>query len=105
MEPYFILYEVLLVHICLKLTKSIGMRKIYQSFKQANDQMDAGLQKHQNITKSALFQFQKWHTCHKLWTEICEIWQFFKGDLIKFCEIYAKITFELTQNNQNAAFI
>ena len=33
MEPYFILYEVLLVYICLKLRKSIGMHKIYQSFK------------------------------------------------------------------------
>ena len=25
--------------------------------------------------------------CHKLWIEICEIRQIFKGDLIKFCEI------------------
>ena len=30
------------------------------------------------------------HTCHKLWTEICEIRQIFKGDLIKFCEILTK---------------
>ena len=30
--------------------------------------------------------------CHKLWTEICEINQIFKGDLIKFCEIFTKIT-------------
>ena len=24
------------------------------------------------------------HTCHKLWTEICEINQNYKGDVIKF---------------------
>ena len=28
------------------------------------------------------------HTCHKLWTKICEIRQNFKGDLTKFCEIF-----------------
>ena len=44
------------------------------------------------------------HICHKLWTEICEIWQFFKRDSIKFCEIFAKITFELSQNNQKPLF-
>ena len=32
------------------------------------------------------------HACHKLWTEICEIRHIFKGDLIKFCEIFIKIT-------------
>ena len=42
------------------------------------------------------------HTCHKLWTESCEIKQNFKGDLIKFCEIFTKITLELPQNNQKA---
>ena len=42
------------------------------------------------------------HTCHKLWIEICEINQNFKGDLIKFCEIVTKIIFELPQYNQNA---
>ena len=36
------------------------------------------------------------HTCHKLLTEICEILQIFKGDLMKFCEIFMKITFKLT---------
>ena len=30
------------------------------------------------------------HTCHKLWTEICEIRQIFKGDSIKFCETFDK---------------
>ena len=35
------------------------------------------------------------HTCHKLWIKICEIRQTFKGDLIKFCEIFLNITFEL----------
>ena len=35
------------------------------------------------------------HTCHELWTEICEIRQIFKGDLIQFCEIFTKITLEL----------
>ena len=39
------------------------------------------------------------HTCHKLWTEFCEINQNFKGDLIKFCEIFTKITLEFPQNN------
>ena len=36
------------------------------------------------------------HICHKLLTEICEILQIFKGDLMKFCEIFMKITFKLT---------
>ena len=70
MEPYFILYEVLLVRICLKLTKIIGMHKIYQSFKQDLDQMYAGHQKHrQNTPKSAsccfiskmAFYFKRFH--------------------------------------------
>ena len=33
-------------------------------------------------------------TSHKLWTEICEIRQNFKGYLIKFCEIFRKITLD-----------
>ena len=37
------------------------------------------------------------HTCHKLWTKICEIWQKFKGDLTKCCEIFLYITLELPQ--------
>ena len=32
------------------------------------------------------------HTCHKLWTKICETRQNFKGDLTKFCEIFLNIT-------------
>ena len=40
------------------------------------------------------------HTCHKLWTEICEIRQIFKWDLIKFCEIFTKVTLKLPQNSQ-----
>ena len=44
------------------------------------------------------------HTCHKLWTEICEIKKN-KGNLIKkICEIFTKITLELPKNNQNALF-
>ena len=39
-----------------------------------------------------------------LWTEICEIWQIFKGDLIKFFEIFTKITLELPQNSQKPLF-
>ena len=38
--------------------------------------------------------------CHKLWIEICEIRQFFKDDLIKFFEVFTKITLELPQNSQ-----
>ena len=34
------------------------------------------------------FEVAWWHTWHKLWTEICEIRQMFKGDLMKFCEIF-----------------
>ena len=45
------------------------------------------------------------HICHKLWTEICEIRQIFKGDLIKFCEIFTKITLELPQNSPNPLFL
>ena len=44
------------------------------------------------------------HTCHKLWTKICEIGQFFEGDLIKFCEIFTKIILELPQNSQKPVF-
>ena len=40
------------------------------------------------------------HTCHKLWTKMCEIRQNFKRDLIKFCEIFTKITLKLPQNSQ-----
>ena len=46
----------------------------------------------------------KSHKCHKLWTEICEINQNFKGDLIKFCEIFTKITLELPPNNQKSFY-
>ena len=41
---------------------------------------------------------------HKLWTDICEIRQISKGDLIKFCEIFTKITLELPQNSQKPLF-
>ena len=44
------------------------------------------------------------HTCHKLWAEICEIRQNFKGDLIKFCEILTIITLELVQNSKKPFF-
>ena len=44
------------------------------------------------------------HTCHKLWTEICEVWPIFKGDLIKFCEILTKMTFKLNKNSQKPLF-
>ena len=43
-------------------------------------------------------------TCLKLWTEIWWIRQYFKGDLIKFCEIFTKITLELLQNSQKTLF-
>ena len=45
------------------------------------------------------------HTCHKLWTEICEIRQIFRWDLIKFCEIFTKITLMLPQSSQKPLFI
>ena len=38
------------------------------------------------------------HTCHKLWTEICEINQIFKGDLITFREIVTKIPLDPPSN-------
>ena len=44
------------------------------------------------------------HTCHKLWTDFCEIRQVFKGDLIIFCDIFTKITLELPQNSQKPLF-
>ena len=37
------------------------------------------------------------HTCHKLLAEICEFRLIFKGDLTKFCEIFKKVTFKLTE--------
>ena len=45
------------------------------------------------------------HTYHKLWTEICEIRQNFKWDLIKFCEIFIKITLELSKSSQKPVFV
>ena len=44
------------------------------------------------------------HTCHTLWTEICEIRQMFKGDFIKFCEIVTKVTLKRPQNSQKPLF-
>ena len=44
------------------------------------------------------------HTCLKLSTELCEIRQIFKEDLLKFCEIFTKITLELPQSNQKPLF-
>ena len=43
-------------------------------------------------------------TCHNLLTEICEIRQIFKGDLIKFCEVFTKVTLKLPQNSQKPLF-
>ena len=48
--------------------------------------------------------FSPFNTCHKLWTEICDIRQIFKGELIKFCEIFPKITLKLFQNSQKPLF-
>ena len=44
------------------------------------------------------------HTCHKLWTKICEIRQNFKGDLTKFCEIFLNITLELPRYSLKSLF-
>ena len=41
------------------------------------------------------------HKCHKLWTEICEVWPIFKVDMINFCEILTKMTLKLYQNSQD----
>ena len=43
------------------------------------------------------FSFWANHTCHKLWTKICEIRQNFKEDLTNFCEIILNINLELPQ--------
>ena len=55
-------------------------------------------------TVMSTFQLLMMHTCHNLWTEICEIRQLFKGDLMKFCEIFTKITLELPKNTQKPLF-
>ena len=89
MEPYFILYEVLLVHMCLKLTKSIGMHKIYKSFQQGLDQMYAGHQKHrQNTPKSALLFYFKNGLFSKVSQESCRV-----------CVVYYCITLKAEVNN------
>ena len=41
---------------------------------------------------------------HKLWPEICEIIQIFKGDLIIVCEIFTKSTLKFPQNSQKPLF-
>ena len=43
------------------------------------------------------FKMANMQTCHKLLAEICEIRLTFRGDLTKFCEIFIKITFKLTE--------
>ena len=48
-----------------------------------------------NTDSLTISKFIDAHTCHNLWTEICEIRQIFKGDLIKFIENFTKITMEL----------
>ena len=40
-----------------------------------------------------------------MWTEICEKGQIFKGDLIKFCEISIKLSFELPQNSKKPLYL
>ena len=44
------------------------------------------------------------HTCDKLWTDFGEIRLIFKEDLIKFCEIFTKVTLEHPQNSQKPSF-
>ena len=47
---------------------------------------------------------KKKHTCHKLWTKICEIRQNVKEDLTKFCEIFLNITLGLPQYSLKSFF-
>ena len=56
--------------------------------------------------KLALCKSCPWvmHTCHKLWTKICEIRQNFKWDLTKFCEIFLNITLELPHYSLKFSF-
>ena len=51
---------------------------------------------HENVHDDHSSMSAQTHTCHQLLTEICEILQIFRGDLMKFCEIFLKITFSLT---------
>ena len=44
------------------------------------------------------------HTCHKLWTKICEIRQNSMGGLMKFCEIFLNITMEFPQYSLKSFF-
>ena len=44
------------------------------------------------------------HTCHKLWTKICEIRQNFKWDFTTFLEIFINITLELPQYSLKSFF-
>ena len=52
-----------------------------------------------SVSVLAGLPFPLTYTCHKLWTEIRELRQIFKADLIKFCEIFTKIALELPQNS------
>ena len=61
--------------------------------------------KNLNSTRKHKLNFPQVHTCHKLWTEICEMRQIFKWDLIKFCEIFTKITLKLPHSSQKPLFI
>ena len=44
------------------------------------------------------------HFCINIHAISCEKRPFFKGDLIKFCEIFTKVTLELPQNSQKPLF-
>ena len=66
-------------HVCFKMLLASGLWIIYTPLERS---IHPGLSMQQISWK---------HTCHKLWTEICEMRQIFKGDLIKFCEIFTGI--------------
>ena len=79
---------------------SIFLQNPKQLFSSVNTRILVKLSSFVEIKTSKLDNCKLYiHTCNKLWTEIHEVNQNFKGDLIKLCKISTKIALELPQNN------
>ena len=83
-------------------TKRISVLQKYKNGSKADIWGGSNVRYLYRFTKSTKFIII--HTCHKLWTKICEIRQNFKGDLTKFCEIFLNIPLELPKYSLKSFF-
>ena len=73
--------------------KMMVWKIIYRKFSHRGDSVSL-----KGVWKSALFPGGSqmiWEVSHSHVCEICGMRQIFKGDLIKFCEFFTKVTLEL----------